>query len=153
MNCTEPVPAGSWLSPIRPAFTSNQAAAVAAGPSRDRTALQVSAMKLPKPIRERPSIAGTPRPGPASRRSHPIPPPPARPRHKRPKGRVMPERLLTVQEAGEMLNTGERFPRRLIAERRIRFVRVGRHVRIPESAIADYVAAQTVEAMRLRGMR
>jgi len=60
MNCTEPVPAGSWLSPIRPAFTSNQAAAVAAGPSRDRTALQVSAMKLPKPIRERPSIAGTP---------------------------------------------------------------------------------------------
>jgi hypothetical protein len=31
----------------------------------------------------------------------------------------MPERLLTVQEAGEMLNTGERFPRRLIAERRI----------------------------------
>ena len=36
----------------------------------------------------------------------------------------MPERLLTVQEAGEMLNTGERFPRRLIAERRIRFVRV-----------------------------
>ena len=65
----------------------------------------------------------------------------------------MAERLLTVQEAGEMLNTGERFPRRLIAERRIRFVRVGRHVRIPESAIADYVAAQTVEAMRLRGMR
>ena len=37
----------------------------------------------------------------------------------------MAERLLTVQEAGELLNTGERFPRRLIAERRIRFVRVG----------------------------
>jgi excisionase family DNA binding protein len=67
--------------------------------------------------------------------------------------RAMPERLLTVQEAGEMLNTGERFPRRLIAERRIRFVRVGRHVRIPESAIADYVAAQTVEAIRLPGVR
>jgi excisionase family DNA binding protein len=67
--------------------------------------------------------------------------------------RAMPERLLTVQEAGEMLNTGERFPRRLIAERRICFVRVGRHVRIPESAIADYVAAQTVEAMRLPGVR
>jgi excisionase family DNA binding protein len=65
----------------------------------------------------------------------------------------MPERLLTVQEAGEMLNTGERFPRRLIAERRIRFVRVGRHVRIPESAITDYVAAQTVEAIRLPGVR
>jgi excisionase family DNA binding protein len=63
------------------------------------------------------------------------------------------ERLLTVQEAGEMLNTGERFPRRLIAERRIRFVRVGRHVRIPESAITDYVAAQTVEAIRLPRVR
>jgi excisionase family DNA binding protein len=67
--------------------------------------------------------------------------------------RSMAERLLTVQEAGEMLNTGERFPRRLIAEWRIRFVRVGRHVRIPESAIADYVAAQTVEAVRLPGVR
>jgi excisionase family DNA binding protein len=67
--------------------------------------------------------------------------------------RATPERLLTVQEAGEMLNTTERFPRRLIAERRIRFVRVGRHVRIPESAIADYVAAQTVEEVRLPGVR
>jgi excisionase family DNA binding protein len=67
--------------------------------------------------------------------------------------RAMAERLLTVQEAGEMLNTGERFPRRLIAERRIRFVRVGRHVRIPEGAIAEYVAAQTVEAVRLPGVR
>jgi excisionase family DNA binding protein len=50
-------------------------------------------------------------------------------------------------------SSGERSPRRLIAERRIRFVRVGRHVRIPESAIADYVAAQTVEAIRLPGVR
>jgi hypothetical protein len=48
---------------------SNQAAAVAAGLSRDRTALLVSAMKLPKPIRECLSIAGTPRPGLASGRS------------------------------------------------------------------------------------
>jgi integrase len=70
MNCTEPVPAGSSPSPIRPALPRIKPPAVAAGPSRDRTALQVSAMKLPKPIRERPSIAGTPRPGPASRRSH-----------------------------------------------------------------------------------
>ena len=36
------------------------------------------------------------------------------------------ERLLTVAEAAELLSTSERFPRRLIAERRIRFVRVGR---------------------------
>ena len=109
-------------------------------------------MKLPKTIRERPSIARTrDQDGPAGDR--------IQFRHRRlnraanDRRRAMPERLLTVQEAGEMLNTGERFPRRLIAERRIRFVRVGRHVRIPESAIADYVAAQTVEAMRLPGVR
>ena len=53
--------------------------------------------------------------------------------------------LLTVAEAAEQLGTTERFPRRLIAERRIRFVKVGRHVRIPSSAIVEYVKAQTVE--------
>ncbi|MGI5205307.1 excisionase family DNA-binding protein [Spirillospora sp. CA-108201] len=35
------------------------------------------------------------------------------------------ERLLTVAEAAQVLDTSERFPRRLIAERRIRFVRLG----------------------------
>ena len=53
--------------------------------------------------------------------------------------------LLTVDQAGELLGTGPRFARRLIAERRIRFVRVGRLVRIPESAVIDFVAANTVE--------
>jgi excisionase family DNA binding protein len=46
------------------------------------------------------------------------------------------DRLLTVAQVAELLGTTERFPRRLIAERRITFVRVGRHVRIPESALA-----------------
>lgn len=62
------------------------------------------------------------------------------------------ERMLTVTEASELLNTGPRFPRRLIAERRIRFVRVGRHVRIPESAIAEYVEVGTVQPIRLPGV-
>jgi excisionase family DNA binding protein len=44
-----------------------------------------------------------------------------------------------------MLRTSERFPRRLIAERRIRFTRVGRHVRIPESALREFIAAGLVE--------
>lgn len=57
----------------------------------------------------------------------------------------MAERLYTVAEAADVLRTTERFPRRLIAERRIRFIRVGRHVRIPESALADFIAAGTVE--------
>lgn len=55
------------------------------------------------------------------------------------------DRLLNVDEAATFLGTTERFPRRLIAERRIRFVRVGRHVRIPESALTAYVLEQTVQ--------
>ena len=58
------------------------------------------------------------------------------------------ERHLTVPEVAELLGTTERFPRRLIAERRIRFVKVGTHVRIPESALAEYVQANTVEPIR-----
>lgn len=60
----------------------------------------------------------------------------------------MADRLLTVAEAGEMLGTGERFVRRLIAERRIRYVKLGRPVRIPESAVSEYVEARTVEPVR-----
>jgi excisionase family DNA binding protein len=61
------------------------------------------------------------------------------------KPNVLVERLLTVGEAASLLGTSERFPRRLIAERRIRFVRVGRHVRIPESALDEFIAAGMVE--------
>ena len=63
------------------------------------------------------------------------------------------ERLLTVDDAAAILGTTARFPRRLIAERRIRFVRVGRHVRIPESQIAELIAAGTVEPIRLHSSR
>ena len=55
------------------------------------------------------------------------------------------DRLLTVAQAAELLGMSDSFPRRLIAERKIRFVRVGRHVRIPESALAEYIAAGTVQ--------
>jgi excisionase family DNA binding protein len=55
------------------------------------------------------------------------------------------DRLLTVVQVAELLATNPRYPRRLIAERRIRFVRVGRHVRIPESAVREFIEAGTVE--------
>jgi excisionase family DNA binding protein len=61
-----------------------------------------------------------------------------------------PERLLTVSEAAEILSTSERFPRRLIDERRIRFARIGRHVRIPESALREYIEAGLVEPVDTR---
>jgi excisionase family DNA binding protein len=60
------------------------------------------------------------------------------------------DRLLTVGQVAELLGTTERFPRRLVAERRIRFVRVGRHVRIPESAVQEFIAAGLVEPIRVR---
>lgn len=63
------------------------------------------------------------------------------------------ERLLTVAEAAEVLRTSERFPRRLIAERRIRFTRIGRHVRIPESALREFIAAGQVEPLTTRKRR
>jgi excisionase family DNA binding protein len=62
----------------------------------------------------------------------------------------MNDRYLSVDQVAELLGTTARFPRRLIEERRIRYVKVGRHVRIPESAVRDYLAAHTVEPVRLR---
>jgi excisionase family DNA binding protein len=55
------------------------------------------------------------------------------------------DRLLTLEEAAEILGTKPRFTRRLVAERRIRFTRLGRHVRIPESALREFVNAGMVE--------
>ncbi|GAA1391450.1 helix-turn-helix domain-containing protein [Catellatospora chokoriensis] len=64
------------------------------------------------------------------------------------------DRLLTVEQAAELLNTKVRFARRLIAERRITFIKLGgHHVRIPESAILAFIAAGTVEPVRLAGSR
>jgi excisionase family DNA binding protein len=60
------------------------------------------------------------------------------------------DRLLTVTQVAEVLGTSERFPRRLIEERRISFVRVGRHVRIPESALREFIAAGLVEPITLK---
>jgi excisionase family DNA binding protein len=56
------------------------------------------------------------------------------------------DRLLTVEETADRLGTSVRFVRRLIAERRIAYVRVGRHVRIAEADLASFVAAGRVEA-------
>lgn len=65
----------------------------------------------------------------------------------------MADRLLTVGEAAEQLGTGERFVRRLFAERRIRYVKLGRPVRIPESAVTEYIEARTVEPVRRTRLR
>jgi excisionase family DNA binding protein len=58
------------------------------------------------------------------------------------------EKFLTVLETAEYLNTSERFVRRLIAERRIAFHHVGRHVRFALSDLEAWLEAQRVEPFR-----
>ena len=55
------------------------------------------------------------------------------------------ERLLTKREAADRLNVGPRFIERCVDQRRIRFVRVGRFIRIPESAIDVFIDDGTVD--------
>ncbi|MDF2742715.1 MAG: excisionase [Actinomycetia bacterium] len=55
------------------------------------------------------------------------------------------DRLLTPEEAAERLGTSLRFVRRLVFERRIRFFKVGRHVRIAASDLEAYIEAGRVE--------
>jgi excisionase family DNA binding protein len=59
--------------------------------------------------------------------------------------------LLTVEQAAERLGTSERFVRRLIAERRIAYVKLGRHVRIAEPDLINFVATGRIEAGRRLG--
>ncbi|MFE4540375.1 excisionase family DNA-binding protein [Streptomyces scopuliridis] len=58
------------------------------------------------------------------------------------------DRLLTVDETAERLGTGVRFVRRLVSERRIAFVKVGRHVRVSDSVLTAYIEAHTVQPVR-----
>ncbi|MGH3701400.1 MAG: helix-turn-helix domain-containing protein [Pseudonocardiaceae bacterium] len=56
----------------------------------------------------------------------------------------MADRLLDVEATAALLGTTERFPRRLIEERRIEFVKIGGHVRIRESVLNAYIENNTV---------
>ena len=47
--------------------------------------------------------------------------------------------LLSVEQAAERLGTSVRFVRRLVLERRIAYVKLGRHVRIATEAVHNYV--------------
>ena len=54
--------------------------------------------------------------------------------------------LLSVEQAAERLGTSERFVRRLIAERRITYMKLGRHVRIATRDLDAFILAGRVEA-------
>jgi excisionase family DNA binding protein len=63
------------------------------------------------------------------------------------------ETYLSVVETAEYLNTSERFVRRLIAERRIAFHHVGRHVRFALSDLDFWLASSRVEAINPDDLR
>ena len=56
--------------------------------------------------------------------------------------------LLDVNEVARRLGTEARFVRRLIAERRIEYHKVGRHVRISKAALDEFIKAGRVEAVK-----
>jgi excisionase family DNA binding protein len=59
--------------------------------------------------------------------------------------------LLSIEQAAERLGTSERFVRRLIAERRIAYMKLGRHVRIAGGDLDAFVASGRVEPHSLAG--
>lgn len=54
------------------------------------------------------------------------------------------DELLTIAQASEYLGTGERFVRRLVAERRIPYVKLGKYVRLQQSALDAFIEAGRV---------
>ena len=62
------------------------------------------------------------------------------------------DRMLRVDQAAELLGTGERFVRRLIEERRIEFAKIGHHVRIRRSVLLAFIADNTVQPVRRRSV-
>ena len=56
--------------------------------------------------------------------------------------------LLDVSAAAELLGVTERFVRRLVAERRIPFYKVGKFIRFRSTDVADWVDARRIEPRR-----
>ncbi len=57
---------------------------------------------------------------------------------------VAPIELMTIEQAAAYLGTGERFVRRLISQRRIPFVKLGRHVRLERLVLDQFIDAGRV---------
>jgi excisionase family DNA binding protein len=61
--------------------------------------------------------------------------------------------LITTDELAARLRATPRFVRRLVAERRIEYVKVGRLVRFEESAVAAFIERNRVEPMTRAELR
>ena len=63
------------------------------------------------------------------------------------------ERLLTVGETADRLNTTPRHMRRLVFERRIAYRKLGRYVRFHPDDLEEYISANRVEVGRVAADR
>jgi excisionase family DNA binding protein len=61
--------------------------------------------------------------------------------------------LLSVEQAAERLGTSVRFVRRLVFERRIAYVKLGRHVRITARDLDAFIRAGRVEVGQIPTLR
>jgi excisionase family DNA binding protein len=61
--------------------------------------------------------------------------------------------LLDVEEVARRLGTKPRFARRLIAERRIEYHKVGRYVRVSETTLDEFIKASRVEPVTIKKKR
>ncbi len=59
-------------------------------------------------------------------------------------GHAPQDELLTIGQAGEYLGTSERFIRRLVAQRRIPYVKLGKYVRLQRSSLDAFIEAGRV---------
>ncbi|MFL6238366.1 MAG: helix-turn-helix domain-containing protein [Actinomycetes bacterium] len=54
--------------------------------------------------------------------------------------------LLSIPEVADRLGTSPRFVRRLTAERRIPYTKLGKHIRIDDADVDAFIAAGRIEA-------
>jgi excisionase family DNA binding protein len=58
---------------------------------------------------------------------------------------IAPAELLTIEQAAERISMSARYVRRLVAERRIGFYRIGRSVRIDPADLVQHISAGRIE--------
>jgi excisionase family DNA binding protein len=63
------------------------------------------------------------------------------------------DELMTSEEVAAVLRKTERFVRRLVAERRIAYIKVGRAVRFEPAAVADFIESNRVVPMTRAELR
>lgn len=63
------------------------------------------------------------------------------------------EPLLTLRDIAEITGTSERMARRLIEERRLPTVKIGRHVRVRRGDLTAFIEANTRPAVDSGGRR